>query len=114
MYTKEEYLAHFVSVEELEKSIQHVKDSIFDLKKPVNDRVLELIKYIRRRDKREDDHYYQLRNLYVGAEKDKVYLEFEIHIPRYGDDRYEWHITVDEFCDPDFIPRLIREEGKLF
>jgi hypothetical protein len=118
MYNKEEYLAHFSSVEALENSIQHVKDSIRDLKQPIYDRINELIDYLREIHGREDKKYYQIYESHFHFGKDGVYMEITIHVPRMGDEIITWELTVDEFCDSDFLPKLKREklqkEGKLF
>ncbi|MFA5152571.1 MAG: hypothetical protein WC554_08445 [Clostridia bacterium] len=114
MYTKEEYLIHFDREKELEDSIDGVRQAMRENKQPVYDRLLELIKYLRKIYSLEDDHYYQLYNSSNYFDKDMIYIDITIHIPRYGDKRITWEVTIDEFCDSDFIPRLIREQGRLF
>jgi hypothetical protein len=118
MYNKEEYLAHFVSVEELEKSIQHVKESIRALEQPVYDRLHELVDYLRETHGRQDKQYYQIYESHYLFDKEHISIDITIHVPRYCDERITWEVTVDEFCDSDFLPRLRREklqkEGKLF
>ena|GEM_PF-3631702 len=114
MYTKEEYLAHFDKEKELEDSIAGVREAIRENKQPIYDRLNELIDFLRKQYKREDKKYYQIYESYYTFGKENVYIDITIHVPRYGDERITWNVSVDEFCDSDFIPRLIREQGRLF
>lgn len=114
MYTKEEYLIHFDREKELEDSIAGVRHAIRENKQPVYDRLNELVDYLRKLHGRENKQHYQIydSNFYFG--KEFISIDITLHIPRYGDERITWEVTIDEFCDSDFIPRLIREQGRLF